>query len=100
MTAVADPLREYAESTALLPGMSIREVRDELQRLADEIDREHERQMVELLRHDRSLARKIKHGNGEYGHTTCSACGVTVHRRDKWCWSCGARLHGEIKVVI
>ena len=42
---VADPLREYAESTALLPGMSIREVRDELQRLADEIDREHERRM-------------------------------------------------------
>ena len=42
---VADPLREYAESTALLPGMSIREVRDELQRLADQIDREHERRM-------------------------------------------------------
>ena len=42
---VADPLREYAESTALLPGMSIREVRDELQRLADQIDREHEHRM-------------------------------------------------------
>lgn len=42
---VADPLREYAESTALLPGMSIREVRDELQKLADQIDREHERRM-------------------------------------------------------
>jgi hypothetical protein len=42
---VADPLREYAESTAILPGMSIREVRDKLQRLADEIDREHERRM-------------------------------------------------------
>jgi hypothetical protein len=42
---VADPLREYAESTALLPGMSIREVRDELQRLADQIDRDHERRM-------------------------------------------------------
>ena len=42
---VADPLREYAESTALLPGMSIREVRDKLQRLADEIDRDHERRM-------------------------------------------------------
>ena len=42
---VADPLREYAESTALLPGMSIREVKDKLQRLADEIDREHERRM-------------------------------------------------------
>ena len=42
---VADPLREYAESTAMLPGMSIREVRDELQRLADQIDREHERRM-------------------------------------------------------
>ena len=42
---VADPLREYAESTALLPGMSIREVRDELQRLADKIDREHELRM-------------------------------------------------------
>ena len=42
---IADPLRKYAESTALLPGMSIREVRDKLQRLADEIDRDHERRM-------------------------------------------------------
>jgi len=53
---VADPLREYAESTALLPGMSIREVRDELQRLADQIDREHARRMEQQARDQRRAA--------------------------------------------
>ena len=37
-------------------------------------------------------ARKISRGNGEYGHTECSECGETVHRRDRFCWSCGARF--------
>lgn len=54
---VADPLREYAESTALLPGMSIREVRDKLQRLADEIDRDHERRMEQAREDSRKHTR-------------------------------------------
>ena len=42
---VADPLREFAHSTELMPGMSLRECRDRLLEIADQIDREHERRM-------------------------------------------------------
>lgn len=94
MSKIADPLRHYVSSLFTNDMLLF----EDFMGIADGIDSEHEKQMVEALRHERSLAHKIKHGNGEYGHTTCSACGVTVHRRDKWCWSCGARLSGEVEV--
>ena len=100
MSNIADPLREFVRRkspradgefthVAIIRGENI----DNLMSIADQIDREHERQMAE-----RGSAHKVTHGTDEYGHTTCSACGVTVHRRDKWCWSCGAKLGGEVEV--
>ena len=90
---VANALRRYVKTKGTLDA----DVEYELYELADQIDAEHEYQIDEW-RGNHGSAHKVTHGNGEYGHTTCSACGVTVHRRDKWCWSGGARLHEKLEV--
>lgn len=53
--SVADPLREFAQSTEVVPGMSLRRCRDYLLKVADEIDAEHERRMEDCRRNTRRV---------------------------------------------